>query len=67
MMEMIRGKRMLYVGDSLNRGQYTSMICLLHRVIPENAKSLETIGSLTVFKAKVLATLHIHLDTNNKL
>ncbi|KAH7656724.1 PC-Esterase protein [Dioscorea alata] len=52
MLEMLRGKRMMFVGDSLNRGQFVSMVCLLHRVIPENSKSFETIDSLTVFKAK---------------
>ncbi|CAN4102340.1 unnamed protein product [Withania somnifera] len=52
MLETLRGKRMLYVGDSLNRGQYISMVCLLHRLIPENAKSMKTFGSLTVFTAE---------------
>lgn len=53
MLEMLRGKRMLFVGDSLNRGQYVSLVCLLHRIIPESSKSMETVDSLTVFKAKV--------------
>lgn len=53
MLETLRGKRMMFVGDSLNRGQYISMVCLLHRLIPENAKSMETFNSLTVFTAKV--------------
>ncbi|XP_073036885.1 protein trichome birefringence-like 33 [Primulina eburnea] len=52
MLESLRGKRMIFVGDSLNRGQYVSMVCLLHRIIPENAKSMKTLGSLTVFTAK---------------
>ncbi|KAL5568837.1 hypothetical protein UlMin_025412 [Ulmus minor] len=52
MLETLRGKRMMYVGDSLNRGQYVSMICLLHKLIPEDAKSMETFGSLTVFTLK---------------
>lgn len=52
MLESLRGKRMMYVGDSLNRGQYVSMICLLHSLIPEVEKSMETFGSLTVFTAK---------------
>ncbi|KAJ1692064.1 hypothetical protein LUZ63_008762 [Rhynchospora breviuscula] len=51
MLEALRGKRMLYVGDSLNRGQFTSMVCLLQSVIPPNAKSFVTNGSLTVFTA----------------
>ncbi|KAI3458495.1 hypothetical protein Pfo_015158 [Paulownia fortunei] len=33
MLETLRGKRMMFVGDSLNRGQYVSMVCLLHRII----------------------------------
>jgi hypothetical protein len=44
---------MMFVGDSLNRGQYVSMVCLLHSIIPEEAKSMETFDSLTVFTAKV--------------
>nr|XP_010921533.1 protein trichome birefringence-like 33 isoform X2 [Elaeis guineensis] len=52
MLETLRGKRMMFVGDSLNRGQFISMVCLLHSIIPENAKSMETFDSLTVFRAK---------------
>lgn len=53
MLETLRGKRMMFVGDSLNRGQYVSFVCLLHQLIPEDAKSMETFDSLTVFTAKV--------------
>ncbi|KAL3717955.1 hypothetical protein ACJRO7_003139 [Eucalyptus globulus] len=52
MLETLRGKRMMFVGDSLNRGQFVSMVCLLQTVIPEGAKSMETFGSLQVFTAK---------------
>ncbi|XP_077213673.1 protein trichome birefringence-like 33 isoform X1 [Tasmannia lanceolata] len=52
MWEMLRGKRMMFVGDSLNQGQFISMVCLLHSVIPENAKSMQKFDSLTVFKAE---------------
>ncbi|KAK9168037.1 hypothetical protein Syun_000177 [Stephania yunnanensis] len=52
MLEKLRGKRMLFVGDSLNRGQYVSLVCLLHRLIPKHAKSMETFGSLTIFRAQ---------------
>ena len=34
MLEALRGKRMLFVGDSLGRGQFASMVCLLHSAIP---------------------------------
>ncbi|XP_010921030.1 probable xylan O-acetyltransferase 10 [Elaeis guineensis] len=52
MLEMLRGKRMMFVGDSLNRGQFLSMVCLLQRAVPEGFKSIQIIGSLTVFKAE---------------
>ncbi|KAL8154311.1 hypothetical protein V2J09_012071 [Rumex salicifolius] len=53
MLEALRGKRMLFVGDSLNRGQYASMVCLLQSLIPKEAKSMKSsYDSLTVFTAK---------------
>ncbi|KAF8402570.1 hypothetical protein HHK36_010656 [Tetracentron sinense] len=52
MLEKLRGKRMMFVGDSLNRGQYVSMVCLLQSVIPENAKFMQSNGSLTIFRAE---------------
>lgn len=48
---------MMFVGDSLNRGQYVSMVCLVHSLIPQHSKSMKTSGSLTVFTAKVLLKL----------
>ncbi|KAL0743955.1 hypothetical protein Bca4012_085468 [Brassica carinata] len=54
MLESLRGKKMMFVGDSLNRGMYVSLVCLLHsHIIPEHSKSMETFGSLTVFSLKV--------------
>ncbi|KAL6545121.1 hypothetical protein OROHE_009786 [Orobanche hederae] len=52
MLDALRGKRMMFVGDSLNRGQYTSMICLLQKDIPQQAKTMEIIDSVSVFTAK---------------
>ncbi|XP_016573412.2 protein trichome birefringence-like 33 isoform X2 [Capsicum annuum] len=52
MLETLRGKKMLFVGDSLNRGQYVSMVCLVHRLIPENAKSMKTDGNFDIFTIK---------------
>ncbi|XP_057523267.1 protein trichome birefringence-like 33 isoform X1 [Amaranthus tricolor] len=53
MLEALRNKRMLFVGDSLNRGQFASMVCLLHRLVPEEGKAMNSsYDSLTVFRMK---------------
>ncbi|XP_019158178.1 PREDICTED: protein trichome birefringence-like 33 [Ipomoea nil] len=52
MLEALRGKRMMFVGDSLSRGHYGSMVCLLQKFIPDNAKSIEDAGQRTIFTAK---------------
>ena len=53
MWEKLRGKRLMFVGDSLNRGQWISMVCLLQSVIPENKRSMMPNTQLTVFRAEV--------------
>ncbi|XP_057983401.1 protein trichome birefringence-like 34 [Malania oleifera] len=51
LLETLRNKRMVFVGDSLNRGQWVSMVCLVESSIPPNLKSMHSNGSLTTFKA----------------
>ncbi|KAF7130676.1 hypothetical protein RHSIM_Rhsim10G0200400 [Rhododendron simsii] len=53
MLEMLRGKRLVFVGDSLNRNQWVSMVCLVDASIPLAQKSVnfELNGSLFTFKA----------------
>ncbi|KAL5974709.1 Protein trichome birefringence-like 34 [Asimina triloba] len=50
LLERLRGKRLVFVGDSLNRGQWVSMVCLLDAVIPSSLKSMYTNGSLSSFR-----------------
>ncbi|KAK2647436.1 hypothetical protein Ddye_014925 [Dipteronia dyeriana] len=52
MWEKLRGKRLMFVGDSLNRGQWISMVCLLQSVIPANKRSMTPNAQLTVFRAE---------------
>ncbi|KAH9673155.1 protein trichome birefringence-like 35 [Citrus sinensis] len=52
MWEKLRGKRLMFVGDSLNRGQWISMLCLLQSVIPENKRSITPNAQLTIFRAE---------------
>ncbi|XP_019158180.1 PREDICTED: protein trichome birefringence-like 33 [Ipomoea nil] len=52
MLEALRGKRMMFAGDSLCRGSFYSMVCLLQKFIPNNAKSIEDAGQRIIFTAK---------------
>ncbi|KAL7582834.1 protein trichome birefringence-like 34 isoform X1 [Lactuca sativa] len=53
LLERLRNKRMVFVGDSLNRGQWVSMVCLLDSSIQDpNLKFMNYNGSnLISFKA----------------
>ncbi|KAL0401200.1 UNVERIFIED_CONTAM: protein ESKIMO 1 [Sesamum latifolium] len=50
LLEKLRNKRLMFVGDSLNRNQWESMICLVQSVVPPGRKSLNKTGSLSVFR-----------------
>ncbi|KAJ0045532.1 hypothetical protein Pint_06532 [Pistacia integerrima] len=50
LLEKLRNKRLMFVGDSLNRNQWESMICLVQSAVPRGRKSLNKTGSLAVFR-----------------
>ncbi|KAL7147887.1 hypothetical protein ABFS83_06G139600 [Erythranthe nasuta] len=50
LLEKLRNKRMMFVGDSLNRNQWESMICLVQSAVPPGRKTLTKNGSLSVFR-----------------
>ncbi|KFK36903.1 hypothetical protein AALP_AA4G187800 [Arabis alpina] len=50
LLEKLRNKRLMFVGDSLNRNQWESMVCLVQSVVPPGKKSLNLTGSLAVFQ-----------------
>nr|XP_010921033.1 protein trichome birefringence-like 35 isoform X1 [Elaeis guineensis] len=52
MLEKLRGKRLMFVGDSLNRGQWISMVCLIQSVVPAGKKSMSPNAALTIFRAE---------------
>lgn len=53
LLEKLRNKRLMFVGDSLNRNQWESMICLLQSGVPFSWKKYKKIGRLSVFMIQV--------------
>ncbi|EOX95266.1 Trichome birefringence-like 6 [Theobroma cacao] len=44
MLGLIRGKRLVFVGDSINRNQWESMLCMLMKAVRDPKKVYETHG-----------------------
>lgn len=53
MWEKLRGKRLMFVGDSLNRGQWISMVCLLQSALSKDKRSMSPNAHLTIFRSEV--------------
>ncbi|XP_030460893.2 protein trichome birefringence-like 31 [Syzygium oleosum] len=52
MLEMIRNKRLMFVGDSIQRAQFDSMVCLVQSVIPEGKRLLRRVPPRKIFTIK---------------
>ncbi|XP_060202486.1 protein trichome birefringence-like 34 [Lycium barbarum] len=54
LLEKLRNKRLVFVGDSLNRGQWVSMVCLIDTAVQSSLKSMHYRynASLIIFKVK---------------
>ncbi|KAI8557036.1 hypothetical protein RHMOL_Rhmol05G0303000 [Rhododendron molle] len=51
-LQKLRGKRLMFVGDSLNRNQWESFVCLVEFVVPKDQKSMRLGKSHSVFHLK---------------
>lgn len=44
MLERLRGKRLVFVGDSLNRNMWESLVCVLRNSVKDKSKVFEASG-----------------------
>lgn len=44
MLELIKGKRLVFVGDSINRNQWESMMCILQQAVLDPKRIYEARG-----------------------
>ncbi|XP_071722476.1 protein trichome birefringence-like 34 [Rutidosis leptorrhynchoides] len=51
-LERLRGKRVIFVGDSVNRNQWLSMVCMLQSVIPAGLKKMHKVANVSLFTFK---------------
>ncbi|XP_021898129.1 protein trichome birefringence-like 43 isoform X2 [Carica papaya] len=49
LLKRLKGKRMMFVGDSLSLNQWQSLTCMLHKAVPHAKYSLNRQGSLSTF------------------
>ncbi|KAL4619861.1 hypothetical protein ACB092_06G111300 [Castanea dentata] len=52
LLQILRGKRLMFVGDSVQRAQFESMVCLVQSVIPEGKKSLRRVPPRKIFNVE---------------
>lgn len=48
-LERMRGKSIMFVGDSLSRNQWQSMTCLLHSAVPNSNYTVARVGDVSIF------------------
>ncbi|XVF78726.1 hypothetical protein PTKIN_Ptkin14bG0158700 [Pterospermum kingtungense] len=52
LLDILRNKRLMFIGDSVQRAQFESMVCLVQSVIPKGKKSFKRVPPRKIFKAK---------------
>ncbi|CAI0408343.1 unnamed protein product [Linum tenue] len=51
MLDVVRGKRVMFVGDSVMRSQFESMVCMVQAAVPRGARSFDRVPPRKVFRA----------------
>lgn len=56
LLDALRDKRVMFIGDSVQRSTFESMVCMVQSVIPDNKKSFHRVPPMKIFKAEVHKT-----------
>ncbi|XP_010517430.1 PREDICTED: protein trichome birefringence-like 30 [Camelina sativa] len=52
LLEKLRGKKLMFVGDSIHYNQWQSMVCMVQSVIPSGNKTLKHTAQMSIFNIK---------------
>ncbi|XP_010416101.1 PREDICTED: protein trichome birefringence-like 31 [Camelina sativa] len=52
LLDVLRNKRLMFIGDSVQRSTFESMVCMVQSVIPDKKKSFHRIPPMKIFKAE---------------
>ncbi|CAM8906381.1 unnamed protein product [Rhodiola kirilowii] len=64
MSEVMRGKTMMFVGDSLSRNQWESLLCMIHSSLPTATYTITFQGEITIYTFPYYDDARIMLDRN---
>lgn len=53
-MRRLKGKKMMFVGDSLSLNQWQSLTCMLHASLPDSNFTIQRKGDLSMFILPVI-------------
>ncbi|PON45691.1 Trichome birefringence-like family [Parasponia andersonii] len=50
LLQILRGKRLMFVGDSVQRSQFESFVCMVQSILPQGKKSLQRVPPRKIYK-----------------
>lgn len=54
LLEKLRGKKLMFIGDSIHYNQWQSMVCMVQSIIPSSKKTLNHTAQMSIFITEVL-------------